>query len=62
MNSLIPGYIDGLIVQAIKTRQAKHFGDEEGIIELSQEFVNVFNSQLYDIGPSKFMTMMRKRP
>ena len=61
VNTLDPGKIDRLIIECIKRRQITKKDDCADYIELSQEFRNIFDTDLYNLGPSKFMGLLRKR-
>ena len=57
----MPNYIDSKIMTEIKLRNLSDLNEEDKVIELIKQFSNVFESSLYSIGPSKFLSLLRKK-
>ena len=62
MNSILPHWIDQQVEEVLKKKKfGNNLTEDENIIELSDEFQNLFKSNIYDIGPSRFLSLLKKR-
>ena len=61
LNTVVPNYIDNLTIKLIKEKQRFRKNDTDAFIELSDEFRNIFDSSFYQLGPSRFMSLLRKK-
>lgn len=61
MNTIQPYWIDNRIQMLQKDKQKKKKEGEEQYIEVGSRFKDIFNSELFSLGPSKFLTMLRKK-
>ena len=60
MNTIDKGWIDYEIEELIKFNQRQSNSNQDKFIQLCDEFSNFFDSNLYKIGPSRFLTMFKK--
>jgi len=60
LNTIIPGYIDKAYKIALEKRY--HGTDSDGrYIEVKDELTYLMESNLFRLGPGKFMRMLQKR-
>lgn len=60
LNTVIPGYVDDLVRQLLEER--KEVGaNEEKAIQIRSDLLPLFNSRLFQLGPSRFLSQIARR-
>jgi len=61
LNTVMPNYVDKETVRLIKDKNVSRVENRRDYIELASEFKEIFNSDIFQIGPSRLMTLLRKK-
>lgn len=59
LNTLEEGYVDRKVMEALEARRIGQ-GSERGGVEIREDLLPLFQSRLFTVGPSRFLTQLKR--